>query len=66
MRKVVKFCNENKGVTSIEYGVLAAGLAGVIALVLGDDGVFTEALTNAFETVAGTIESQTAGGSEGS
>ncbi|MDN3680459.1 Flp family type IVb pilin [Vibrio tapetis subsp. quintayensis] len=66
MRRVVKFCNENKGVTSIEYGVLAAGLAGVIALVLGDDGVFTEALTNAFETVAGTIESQTAGGSEGS
>ncbi|SON49179.1 hypothetical protein [Vibrio tapetis] len=44
---------------------MAAGLAGVIALVLGDDGVFTEALTNAFETVAGTIESQTAGGSEG-
>lgn len=65
MCKVVKFCNEKKGVTSIEYGVLAAGLAGVIALVLGDDGVFTEALTNAFETVAGTIESQTAGGSEG-
>ncbi len=63
--KISGFLKSEKGVTSIEYGVLAAGLAAVIAVVLGDDGAFTQALTGAFETVAGSIQEQTAGGSEG-
>lgn len=63
--KFVKFCNENKGVTSIEYGVLAAGLAGAIAVFLADDGQLTQALNGAFEAVAGEIQKTTAGGAEG-
>ncbi|MEZ8824132.1 Flp family type IVb pilin [Vibrio amylolyticus] len=63
--KLSRFFTNEHGVTSIEYGVLAAGLAAVIAVVLGDDGAFTQALTGAFETVAESIEQQTAGGSEG-
>lgn len=63
--KISDFLKSEKGVTSIEYGVLAAGLAAVIAIVLGDDGAFTQALTGAFDTVANSIQEQTAGGSEG-
>ena len=59
------FMKDEKGVTSIEYGILAAGLAIVITQVLGDDGAFTKALSGAFEGISNTIEENTGGGATG-
>ncbi|KJY81289.1 hypothetical protein TW74_01280 [Vibrio nigripulchritudo] len=54
-----------RGVTTIEYGVLAAGLALVVSVILGEDGAFTEALESAFGKVTESIEKNSSGGSEG-
>ncbi|MGD8110636.1 Flp family type IVb pilin [Vibrio sp. TRT 21S02] len=64
-KKITLFLSNKRGVTSIEYGILAAGLAVVIGAVLGEDGVFTQVLADAFSNVAEVIEANTSGGSEG-
>lgn len=55
-RKLIVLWLDVRGVTTIEYGVLAAGLALVVSVILGEDGAFTEALESAFGKVTESIE----------
>lgn len=64
-RKLLVLWLDVRGVTSIEYGVLAAGLALVLMTFFGEDGSFTETLGGAFEKVSKSIEGNSSGGSEG-
>ncbi|MDN3613938.1 Flp family type IVb pilin [Vibrio gallaecicus] len=44
--------NDEQGVTAIEYGLIAAAVAGVIALSFsGTNGGIAQALTDVFETI---------------
>ena len=40
-----------RGVTSIEYGILAAGLAVAIGALVSSDGAFTKAINDIFNNV---------------
>ena len=60
-----EFMKSEKGVTSIEYGILAAGLAIVISTVLGDDGAFTKALRGTFDGISTQLKENTGGGASG-
>ncbi len=59
------FINERAGVTSIEYGILAAGLAVVVGLLVADDGAFHSALQSLFNSVTTAVENSTTAGSSG-
>lgn len=51
-----------QGVTTIEYAMLAAGIAVVIgAVVSGDSGSFTSLLDGLFENISKSINSGTGG-----
>ncbi|CCN50440.1 hypothetical protein MADA3029_940106 [Vibrio nigripulchritudo MADA3029] len=64
-RKLIVLWLDVRGVTTIEYGVLAAGLALVVSVILGEDGAFTEALESAFGKVTESIDGNSSGGAEG-
>jgi pilus assembly protein Flp/PilA len=42
---------DERGVTTIEYGILAAGLALIIAALVADNGAFHNALNDIFEHI---------------
>ena len=49
--------SKQKGVTTIEYAMMAAGIAMVItAVVSSGDGSFTDVLNNMFDNVKDTIK----------
>ncbi|MFS1412613.1 pilus assembly protein [Vibrio sp. 10N.286.49.C2] len=47
--------DDNRGVTAIEYGLIAVAMAVLLAAVLTADGGFVENLRTAFGTVATNI-----------
>jgi pilus assembly protein Flp/PilA len=49
-----EFARDEEGITAIEYGLIAAMIAGVISLAFGSVGT---AITGAFSTIAGRITS---------
>lgn len=55
MKSFQKFLKSRDGVTSIEYGILAAGLAVAIAIIVADDGPLITAITDLFESVQHSI-----------
>lgn len=46
-----------KGVTAVEYGIVIAGVAAVVATVFGSGGTVDDLLTNIFKNVTTTVES---------
>ena len=60
-----KFLKNRDGVTSIEYGILAAGLAVAIAVIVADDGPLITAITNLFESMQESIVPPGDGGEGG-
>lgn len=59
MKKFTKFLRENKGVTAIEYGLIAGLIA--IGIVTATTGVKT-ALVNTFNAVAAALPTAASGG----
>ena len=47
----INFVNNKKGVTAIEYGILAAGVAVVIGALVSTDGPFATTLQELFDTI---------------
>jgi pilus assembly protein Flp/PilA len=45
------FVRDQRGITTIEYGILAAGLAIIITALVDKDGTFYTALENIFSNV---------------
>ena len=52
MRKLVRFLKDNSGVTAIEYGLIAAGIAVVIIVAVQATGT---ALNQTFNSVSGAL-----------
>ena len=49
------FSRDERGVTTIEYGLLAAGLALIIGLLVDEGGPFYNALSDIFAHVTNTM-----------
>ena len=49
------FLRDERGVTAIEYGILAASMAAAIGLIFGSDGAFIRALNERFASIADQI-----------
>ena len=59
------FGRDERGVTTIEYGILAAGLALIIGILVKDNGPFHNALTEIFNHVLETLpESDSSGNTQ--
>lgn len=50
-----------RGVTSIEYGIVAAGLAVAIGALVSSDGAFTKAINDIFNNVINAVPKVGAG-----
>lgn len=60
------FLRREEGVTTIEYGILAAGLAVIIGALVADGGSFSSTLTKIFENILDQLpQSSNAGGGMG-
>ncbi len=69
IKKVMKdnlkrFLSDERGVTAIEYGILAAAMAAAIGVIFGSDGVFVTALKDRFSSIADQITNTNNPGSE--
>lgn len=57
------FLKDEKGVTTLEYGVLAAGIAVVIGAIVSTDGVFNQTIEELFDRILDSLPSTTSSGS---
>jgi pilus assembly protein Flp/PilA len=48
---LTNFKNDDRGVTSIEYGILAAGIAVIFGALVASDGSFFNTLNKLFENI---------------
>lgn len=46
-----RFAVDEKGVTTLEYGILAAGIAVIIGAIVSDDGIFYQTINELFQRV---------------
>ncbi len=60
---VKDFLKDEKGVTTLEYGVLAAGIAVVIGAIVSTDGVFNQTIEELFDRILESLPSTTSSGS---
>jgi pilus assembly protein Flp/PilA len=57
------FLRREEGVTTIEYGILAAGLAVIVGALVADGGSFASTLEKIFENILNQLpQSSTTGG----
>ncbi|GAL21051.1 Flp pilus assembly protein [Vibrio maritimus] len=49
------FKNDERGVTAIEYGLIAAAMAAALTVVFGSDGSIVEPLQNAFNKIVSSL-----------
>uniref|UniRef100_A6VS15 Flp/Fap pilin component n=1 Tax=Marinomonas sp. (strain MWYL1) TaxID=400668 RepID=A6VS15_MARMS len=61
---VRRFLSDERGVTAIEYGILAAAMAAAIGVIFGSDGVFVTALKERFSSIADQITNTSNPGAE--
>lgn len=52
---IQSFINDRRGVTAIEYGILAAGVAVVIGALVSDDGALSNAINELFDSVVAQL-----------
>jgi pilus assembly protein Flp/PilA len=60
------FLNDERGVTTIEYGILAAGLAIIIAVLVSKDGIFSTTLSSVFNNILDQLPQGSEGSDSGS
>ena len=51
LRQLKDFLRDESGVTAIEYGILAAGVAVVIGALVSSDGTFSNTLDSLFDNI---------------
>ncbi|MCV6587626.1 MAG: Flp family type IVb pilin [Marinobacterium sp.] len=56
MSKLTRIYRKQKGVTAIEYALLAAALATLLIAVAGNDSDLNKAVTSKFKAIAEDIE----------
>lgn len=56
--KQIRLHSRQRGVTALEYAILAAALAATLFAVAGSDGPLSEAIKSAFNRVEQTIENE--------
>ncbi len=61
---IKRFLSDERGVTAIEYGILAAAMAAAIGVIFGSDGVFVTALKERFSSIADQITNTNNPGTE--
>ncbi|WP_394152139.1 Flp family type IVb pilin [Vibrio maritimus] len=49
------FKNDERGVTAIEYGLIAAAMAAALSVIFGDTGTLMTALKGLFSGIAGDL-----------
>ncbi|WP_432732452.1 Flp family type IVb pilin [Jeongeupia wiesaeckerbachi] len=55
MQFLRRLARDERGVTSIEYGILAAGLAVAIGALVSSDGAFTKSINQIFQNIVNTM-----------
>lgn len=50
------FMRDQRGVTAIEYAIVAVAVAAIVASVFGTNGQLSQALSGAFSKVSSTID----------
>lgn len=55
-RWICQFFNNKSGVTSIEYAVIAAGIAAIVSVLFANDGVVGNSMTKVFEELSKSLE----------
>lgn len=45
------FKHDQRGVTAVEYAIVAAGVGGVVAIAFGEGGTFSTMLNNIFDSL---------------
>lgn len=56
--RIRRFIKEKKGVTAIEYGILAAGVAVVIGALVSSDGPLASAISDLFSNIVNQLPNQ--------
>ena len=51
-----KLVSDERGVTAVEYAVVAAGVVAVVSVVFAQDGIVAQTITKAFEAMQTTID----------
>lgn len=63
--KASLFLKREDGVTTIEYGILAAGLAVIIGALVADGGSFSSTLSKIFENILDQLPQSSSSGGAG-
>lgn len=50
------FKNDQRGVTAVEYAIVAGGVGGVVAVAFGRDGTFITMLNNIFASLQKVVQ----------
>ncbi|MVZ80347.1 Flp family type IVb pilin [Escherichia coli] len=53
---IYDFKNNEKGVTAVEYGIVIAGVAAVVAVVFGSGGTVEHMLTDIFDSIKTKVD----------
>ena len=55
LHTIEQFLDDERGVTAIEYGILAAAMAAAVGYIFSSDGAFISALRDKFQQIANDI-----------
>ncbi|WBW63611.1 Flp family type IVb pilin [Klebsiella electrica] len=58
---IYDFKNNEKGVTAVEYAIVIAGVAAVVAVVFGSGGTVETMLTDIFDSIKTKVDNSMAG-----
>lgn len=56
VEKIRGFVKSEQGVTAVEYAIVLAGVAAVVAVIFGKDGTVQKLLESIFKTVSGQVQ----------
>ena len=60
-----KLVSDERGVTAVEYAVVAAGVVAVVSVIFAKGGIVDETITGVFTDMQAAIDSIMAGGTGG-
>ena len=63
LQKMRGFCKDQNGVTAVEYAIVLAGVAAVVAVVFGSDGQVQQMITALFNKAATAVSVTVTNGS---
>ena len=60
-----KLVSDERGVTAVEYAVVAAGVVAVVSVIFAKDGIVEQTIEGVFTNMQATIDSLMTGGTGG-